>query len=122
MGFTKKSFAVELSKLEVFKKPKAGLEQYPTDSETTAVILWNAALKGDVVGKSIVDLGCGTGVLGLGCLLLGARSVVFVDVDKGALDVAKQNHETLNAEYEMGEAKFILSGVEDFEEIGRAHV
>lgn len=87
----KKELAVILSKLKVFGDPKSKLEQYPTDSEIAADALWMAYLKGDIKGKTIADFGCGHGVIGIGALLLGAKKVHFIDLDKDALKIAKQN-------------------------------
>ncbi len=50
-----------------------------------------AYLNGDIKGKKIIDLGCGSGIIGIGAKLLGAREVVGVDVDKEALKVAREN-------------------------------
>ncbi len=87
----KKKLEIELSKLEKFEKVKADLEQYATDSETAASILWNAFMQGDIEDKIVADLGCGNGIFGIGALMLGAKVVYFVDIDKGALDVAIRN-------------------------------
>ncbi|MFH1770804.1 MAG: METTL5 family protein [archaeon] len=88
---TKKHLAVTLSKLKVFAAPNTNLEQYPTDSEIAADVLWFADLNGDIQGKIVADLGAGTGILGIGCLLLGARKVYFVEKDKEAIKVLKEN-------------------------------
>lgn len=111
MTFTKKSFAVLLSKLRVFENPDANLEQYPTDSEIAAEILWHAALINDIQGKNIIDVGCGTGILGIGCLLLGAKKVVFADIDKNAIKIAKHNLEKIKNEYEIGGFEFITNDI-----------
>ncbi len=87
----KKKLAIELSKLEKFENVKPELEQYPTDSELAAHILWNAFMQGDIENKIVADLGCGNGIFGIGALLLGAKVVYFLDVDNGALDVAIRN-------------------------------
>lgn len=42
-------------------------------------------------GAHLIDLGCGSGVLGIAALLLGARSVVAVDDDAVAVDAARGN-------------------------------
>ena len=96
---TKTRLAIVLSRLPSFESPREGLEQYPTDSEIAGEVLWNAAMLGDVKGKRIADLGCGGGVLGLGCLLLGASKVTLVDIDQNALKQAKTNLTKLRSEH-----------------------
>ena len=88
---SKSELAIALSKLEGFQQPKVRQEQYIMDSEIGATILWNAYLLGDIKGKVIADLGCGTGLLGIGALLLKAKRVAFVDSDENALEIAKDN-------------------------------
>ena len=88
---SKSQLAIILSKLEVFSDPKVKAEQYVTDSEAAASALWNANLLGDIEGKVIADLGCGTGILGIGAMLLGARRILLIDSDEGALKIAKNN-------------------------------
>ncbi len=44
-------------------------------------------------GDSILDLGCGSGILSITALLLGAKSAVAVDIDSNATDVAYTNLE-----------------------------
>ncbi len=87
----KKQLAILLSRIQSFYKPLIKLEQYQTDSEIAAEILWFSYLNNDVSNKIIADLGCGTGILGLGALILGAKKVYFVDINKDAIKIAKQN-------------------------------
>ena len=87
----KKELAVLLSRLKPFAKSNASLEQYTTDSEIAAAFLWDMHLAGDLAGKRVADFGCGTGILGIGALLLGAKEVLFVDVDDKAISLAKEN-------------------------------
>ena len=113
---SKGALAVALSRLEGFIEPKVRVEQYVTDAEVAAEVLWNMGLRGDV-GKVSVDLGCGTGILGIGLMLLGKVRVLFVDSDKGALEVAKRNLKKIRSEYKvLGEAEFLLQDVKDFNE------
>ena len=42
-------------------------------------------------GCACLDVGCGTGILGIACALLGARSVTAVDIDPTAVQVAERN-------------------------------
>jgi predicted RNA methylase len=88
---SKSGLSVQLSKLLVFSNAKTKLEQYPTDSEVAATVLWDAYMQGNIENKIVVDLGCGTGILGLGAILLGARFVYFIDIDKEALEILAQN-------------------------------
>lgn len=62
---------------------------------TTALCLeWLDAC--DVSGKTVIDYGCGSGILGIAALLLGAEKVYAVDNDPQALlatlDNAERNH------------------------------
>ncbi|MBR0541754.1 MAG: 50S ribosomal protein L11 methyltransferase [Clostridia bacterium] len=42
-------------------------------------------------GDSVLDTGCGSGILGIASLLLGAKSVVGVDIDELAVKTAVEN-------------------------------
>ena len=88
---SKSSLAVLLSKLRVFEAPKLKAEQYTTDSEIAADVLWQAYYLRDIENKTIADLGSGTGILGLGALLLGAKKVFFVENDKDSIEITKEN-------------------------------
>ena len=79
-----------LSKMEGFSQPDPAKEQYKTDSEIAATILWNAFMQGDIKDKVVADLGAGTGVLGLGALALGAKFVFLVELDETALEIARK--------------------------------
>ncbi len=109
MPLTKKSLAVSLSRVCVFNEPEAVREQYPTDSETAADFLWNAFLQGDIKGRTVADLGAGTGILGIGALLLGAERVVFVEESLPAASVLKRNTEG------MKNAEILVGSAQDFE-------
>ncbi len=88
---SKGSLAVFLSRLAQFAAPDALLEQYPTDSEIAATILWDAHMRGEIAGRRVADLGCGTGILGIGALALGAAHVAFVEIDARVLPALAQN-------------------------------
>jgi ribosomal protein L11 methyltransferase len=59
---------------------------------TTALCLeW---LEGaDLHGKTIVDFGCGSGILAIAALKLGAKHVVGIDLDPQALEASRDNAE-----------------------------
>lgn len=50
----------------------------------------------DLTGKRVLDVGCGSGILGLSALLLGASSAELIDIDKQAADIATHNAEINN--------------------------
>ncbi len=57
---------------------------------TTAMCLeWLAGM--DLAGRSILDWGCGSGVLGIAALALGARTVTALDIDPQALQSTRAN-------------------------------
>ncbi len=93
-----KQLEMTLQRLNGFPRPKAALEQYQTPAPLAARLLYHALMKGDIEGKSVVDLGCGTGMLAIGAALLGAESVTGFDIDEGALALARENARLLDAE------------------------
>jgi ribosomal protein L11 methyltransferase len=62
------------------------------DHETTRLVLQmlDQRVSGD---ERILDVGCGSGVLSIAALLLGAASAVAVDTDEDAIVVAQRNAE-----------------------------
>jgi putative methylase len=81
-----------LTQVQVNPSPKVGLEQYTISEHIAATMLYIAAYtNNDIIGKRVLDLGCGTGRLGLGAAFLGAENVLGVDIDKSALRVAVEN-------------------------------
>lgn len=45
----------------------------------------------DLTGKTVIDYGCGSGILSIAALLLGAEKVYAVDIDPQAIEATKQN-------------------------------
>ncbi len=116
---SKKGLAVVLSSLKSFKNPKVQLEQYPTEADIAAEVLWNASFRREIEGMIIADLGAGTGVLGIGALLLGAEKVFFVEKDADAVETAMENlklvEDKFNIELEQ-KADFVQKDISLFEE------
>ncbi len=92
---TENALAIVLSRLQVFDNPVERLEQYPTPSSIAAHVLMRMFRQGLIRMCHVYDLGCGTGILGLGALLLGAGKVTMLDVDEAALVQARKNYQWL---------------------------
>lgn len=43
-------------------------------------------------GEAVLDMGCGSGILGIACMLLGAGEVTAVDIDENAVRIARENY------------------------------
>ncbi len=85
-----------LSKIAPQPSPKAHLEQYTTSESVASTMLYIAYTNNDVSGKTVLDLGCGTGKLALGACFLGAENVVGIDIDKLAIKTAFENSLKVN--------------------------
>ena len=113
---SKKELAVILSHLDGFSEAKVSLEQYQSDPEIAAAVLWEAFMDGHIEGKDVADLGSGTGILGLGALLLGADRVFFVESEHEAMRIAQHNKIFLDHEFGLsGKAVFQEQDIVDFE-------
>ncbi len=109
---TKNSLGKILSGLREFENPEFKLEQYITPSEIASDFLWFCYMQGDIKNKVIADLGCGTGMLGIGALLLGAKKVYFIDKSAKALEIAKKNFNSLKLA--KNSAVFLCQDVKNF--------
>lgn len=87
----KKQLEIILSQLREPLLPKPSLEQYTITGNLAAEILNLAYLHGDIKDKIVFDFGCGSGRLGIGAVMLGAKHVVGVDIDKSVIKTAKEN-------------------------------
>ena len=78
-----------------FPDPKIELEQYFTPIDIASYCVWTAYLNGEIEGKCVLDLGCGTGVFAHASELLGAALVMGLDIDRSALLCAQDvEHES----------------------------
>ena len=57
--------------------------------ETTRFLLYFLNRYAD--GKTVIDAGCGTGILAIFAAKRGARSVTAIDIDQNAVECAKEN-------------------------------
>ena len=94
---TRRRLAQELGVVAGFDDPKAPLEQYHTPPDLAAHIVHLADLQGDVEGRTVIDLGAGTGMLALGAALRGPERSVGVEIDPAPLATARQNERRVGA-------------------------
>lgn len=86
---------IQLEKITGYTRPSPRWEQYQTPAPLAARLLFHAHSRGDIRGKRVCDLGCGTGILSIGALILGASQVTGYDIDENALDKARKNAENM---------------------------
>ena len=70
-------------------KELEGMETRPTTDRVKEGLF--SALQFDIEGRKVLDLFAGTGQLGIECLSRGAESAVFVDKDRAAIQIVKEN-------------------------------
>jgi putative methylase len=88
---TKSALAQQLGVVAGFDDPRAPLEQYRTPPEVAASLIHTADLQGDIEDRTVIDLGCGTGMLALAAALRGPTRVVGLDLDPAPLATAREN-------------------------------
>jgi predicted RNA methylase len=78
-------YAELVKEAKIFKKE---LEQYPTPTEVAAHIAWIALMKGHLKDATVLDLGCGTGVLSTASILASAKRAICVEIDRELIETA----------------------------------
>lgn len=86
----RKRLEIILQRIPPQPSPSPRLEQYATPATTASDILYVAHGFGDIAGKRVADLGCGTGIFAIGAALLGAEEVTGIDIDGKAIKLAKE--------------------------------
>jgi putative methylase len=99
---TKSGLTQQLGVVAGFENPRVDLEQYRTPPELAAHLVHTADLQGDIEGRRVLDLGCGTGMLGLAAALRGPAAVVGVDIDPGPLSTARENERRVGTASPVG--------------------
>ncbi len=83
---------VNLPKLnyDIIINPKMS---FGTGSHETTKMLIKEILMSDFNGQTVLDMGCGTCILGIGMSMKGANSVIAVDIDEGCIKNSMENCE-----------------------------
>ena len=103
----KKSLEIFLSMLEKPASYNIDLEQYPTDANSASTLLTEAYMDGNILGKTVIDLGTGTGIFAIGSCYLGASHATGIDIDPAMIEISRRNAEPFPC------AEFINSSISE---------
>jgi len=67
---------------------------FGTGTHATTHLCLDWLTKQKLQGTSVIDYGCGSGILAIAALKLGARDALGVDIDTQAVDVSRENAKT----------------------------
>jgi len=93
-----------LQGLDPVPTPRATIEQYATPAGIAAEVVYAAHGRGEIAGRTVLDAGCGNGILGIAAKLLGAARVFGVDIDPAAIETARRNAVRADVEIEWSTA------------------
>jgi ribosomal protein L11 methyltransferase len=94
---------------EIVIEPKMS---FGTGHHDTTYLMAQQLLGLNVQGKRVLDMGCGTGILGILAAKKGASSVTAIDIEEWAFENAKENAERnaiFNISVEKGDVKLLAS-------------
>ncbi len=103
----------EPAEFELVIEPKMA---FGTGNHETTTLVAEQILNMDLSGKTVLDMGCGTGILGMLASLKGAKNVTAIDIDTWSFESTVENarlNNILNLEAKLGDAR--LLGAETFE-------
>jgi 16S rRNA (guanine(966)-N(2))-methyltransferase RsmD len=83
-------------------KAPAGRRTRPTADRVREALF---SMLGELSGARVLDLFAGTGALGIEALSRGARSAVFVERERGALEVLRENLRALGLGGELAQVR-----------------
>lgn len=88
-----------LFKIPLYLNPGAafGTGQHPT----TELVIMSMQKFVNLKDKNVIDVGCGSGILGLCALKLGAKHATLIDIDDVAIDSALLNAQTNNLKHKV---------------------
>jgi ribosomal protein L11 methyltransferase len=101
------------AKYEIIIEPNMA---FGTGNHETTSMMVETILELECKGKSVLDMGCGTGILGILASMRGAQNVTAIDIDEWSFKGASENavlNKTTNMTVKMGDAS--LLGNDEFE-------
>jgi len=102
------------AKYEIIIDPKMA---FGTGNHETTYLIVSEILRSDMIGKSVLDMGCGTGILGILASMAGAKAITCIDIDESAyintIENARYNN-IFNLEVKLGGAELLKDVKYDF--------
>ncbi|MDP4184540.1 MAG: 50S ribosomal protein L11 methyltransferase [Bacteroidota bacterium] len=75
-------------KYEIVIEPKMA---FGTGNHETTSLMIDQILHSNVKNKSVLDMGCGTGILGILCSMCGAKRITSIDIDEWSYNSTLEN-------------------------------
>lgn len=94
----------EPAEFELVIEPKMA---FGTGNHETTTLVAEQILNMDLTGKTVLDMGCGTGILGMLASLKGAKNVTAIDIDIWSFESTVENsrlNTIMNLEAKWGDA------------------
>jgi ribosomal protein L11 methyltransferase len=94
-------------KYEIVIEPKMA---FGTGNHETTFLMLSEILDSNPTGKKVLDMGCGTGILGILASMMGAASITSIDIDEWAYNNTKENaiyNNIFNLEVKLGGAELL---------------
>lgn len=76
------------AKYEIIIEPNMA---FGTGNHETTSMMVETILENDMTGKNVLDMGCGTGILGIQASMKGAEKVTAIDIDEWSFNGATEN-------------------------------
>jgi ribosomal protein L11 methyltransferase len=97
----------EPAEFELVIEPKMA---FGTGNHETTTLVGEQILNMELTGKTVLDMGCGTGILGMLASLKGAKSVTAIDIDTWSFESTVENarlNNIFNIEAKLGDASLL---------------
>ena len=97
----------EQAEFELVIEPKMA---FGTGNHETTTLVAEQILEMDLTGKTVLDMGCGTGILGMLASMKGAKSVTAIDIDTWSFESTVENarlNNIFNLETKLGDARLL---------------
>jgi ribosomal protein L11 methyltransferase len=95
------------AKYEIIIEPNMA---FGTGNHETTTMMIETILENDMKKMKILDMGCGTGILGILASMKGAKNVTAIDIDEWSYTGAKENarlNQIENMEVKLGDASLL---------------